>query len=120
MGRAALDISRDFDLRMTECEALCCLGEVAICAGEIEQAREVFRRSEASARRYGFPRYRARSLEGLGHVFEALGQTGRAEEYWELAIATYPDGMIEATFPARHLHSPNSGNPRCFRCEVVV
>lgn len=105
---------------MTECEALCCLGEVSICSGEIDQAREVFRRAEGCADRYGFPRYRARSLEGLGHVFEALGQAGRAEEYWKLAMETYPDGMIEATFPVKHLQPPNSDNPRCFRCEVVA
>ncbi|UUV31572.1 tetratricopeptide repeat protein [Amycolatopsis roodepoortensis] len=114
-GRAALSLSRKFDLWKVECEALNVLGEANLALNDIDQARQVFDHAREQAVLYGSKRYEARALEGLAHVASLQREITTAKERWEQAIELYPDGMVDAEFARAHLESLRL-DTRCFRC----
>ncbi|MCE6995291.1 tetratricopeptide repeat protein [Saccharothrix sp. S26] len=118
-GRRALTTARRFELRVVECEVMNCLGETALAMGDSDRAERTFELAVEVADRFGIARYRARALEGLAHVAFTLGRLSEARRYWEQAISTYPDGMVDVEYARRHLAALDDRAIVCFRCEVA-
>ncbi|MFF3222369.1 BTAD domain-containing putative transcriptional regulator [Nocardia suismassiliense] len=118
-GRLALIISREFGLRILECESLCALGEVAVSMESLDTAEREFKQAAERANRYQYPRYVARAMEGLAHVASARGLLDDSQKYWEEAVHMYPEGMADVEFARLHLASLDDRTTRCFRCEIV-
>jgi tetratricopeptide (TPR) repeat protein len=118
-GRQALTTARRFELRVIECEAMNCLGETALAMGDVDRAERTFELAREAADRFGIARYRARALEGLAHIAFAQRRLAEARRYWEQAISTYPDGMIDVEYARRHIASLDDGMTVCFRCDVT-
>lgn len=114
-GRAALSLSRKFDLWKIECEALNVLGEAKFALNDIDQAHQVFDHAQEQAIHYASKRYEARALEGLAHVALHQRKLATARRHWEQAIQLYPAGMVDAEFARRHLRALQP-ETHCFRC----
>ncbi len=120
LGLRALDLSREFGLRITECEALCSLGETMVSAGDLDGAEKMCAQAEESAVRYDYQRYLARATEGFAHVRLSRGQLDDARTCWEKAARLYPDGMAEVRYTQRHLTALGHGDTHCFRCDMAI
>jgi DNA-binding SARP family transcriptional activator/tetratricopeptide (TPR) repeat protein len=118
LGRRALHLSREFGLRITECEALCSLGEAMVSAGDLDGAEKMCTEAEECAVRYDYQRYRARATEGFAHIRLGRGDVDEARRCWQEAARWYPDGMAEVRYPQQHLAAPGNSDTRCFRCET--
>ncbi|MFD0205634.1 MULTISPECIES: AfsR/SARP family transcriptional regulator [Saccharothrix] len=118
-GRRALTTARRFELRVVECEVMNCLGETSLAIGDSDRAKPTFELAREVADRFGIARYRARALEGLAHVAHTRGHLTEARRYWEEAMSTYPDGMVDIEYVRRHLAALGDGTVVCFRCEVT-
>lgn len=117
-GRRALTSARQLALRVVECEVMNHLGGTILAMNDLDHADQTFKQAREVAERSGFARYQARAAEGFAHVAFARGRLTEARRYWEQAIDTYPEGMVDVSYARHHLEHLDDQATVCFRCYV--